>query len=219
MPWAPTRGRSTRRHDPDRSPGTDDCAARATALPGSWYRIACTNTSSGCSGLLEAGTYPSQYIAPRLDIGGSWAPDLGAMTYKVPAGWANSSDWPNTFSLTPATDYALEGPDGPGAGVHEIHLFTQPFASIQDGACSDTADETVDRSVKGLVAWLRTLPSLKVSAASSDHRRRLRGGQWSISGSLVSWKRPCPGDTVPTAAFFARLAIAGERLRGRHLRR
>jgi hypothetical protein len=185
------------------SPGTDACAARAAALPGSWHRIACTNTESGCYGLLEAGTYETQYIAPRLDIGALWEPDLGAMTYTVPAGWANSSDWPNTFTLTPAADYATEGPDGPPDGhVHEIYLFTQPSAADQDATCSGTPDVKVDRSVSGLVAWLRTLKSVVVSNASTVTIDGHPGTMVDI-GIANTWKTACPGDTSPGALLFA----------------
>jgi hypothetical protein len=189
-------------------PGTDACTARAAALPGTWYRIACTNTADGCIGELEAGTYPSQYIAPRLDIGASWAPDLGALTYTVPAGWANSSDWPNTFSLTPAADYRLEDASGPpDRNYHEIFLFTQPLAARQDAACSDTPDPTIDRSAAGLLAWLGTLPSLSLSKALPVTIDGHRGTMVDI-GLKASWKTSCPGDAVPSAAYFTQ---AGDR--------
>ncbi|HEU0243499.1 MAG TPA: hypothetical protein VFQ75_06295 [Candidatus Limnocylindrales bacterium] len=144
--------------------GQDTCAARAAAVPGTWHRVACRNMTDGCWGVLEAGTYPSQYVDPRLDIGEVWAPRLGALEFTVPDGWANSSDWPNTFSLTPAANYALESPNGPAAGeLHEILLFTQPFQVVQEATCAGKPDSGADRSVQGLLAYLRSLEGLTVS--------------------------------------------------------
>ena len=74
---------------------TRTTAARArVAVSGDWFRVACKITDGGCWGELEAGTYPSQYVAPRLDPGEAWSVPFGEFTYTVPDGWANSEDWP-----------------------------------------------------------------------------------------------------------------------------
>ena len=44
----------------------DACAARGTALAGTWWKMGCTSTDDNCLGLLDAGTYKSQFIAPRV---------------------------------------------------------------------------------------------------------------------------------------------------------
>src|SRR5207342_1950517 len=96
---------------------SEDCAARATAVAGDWFRVACKITDGGCWGELEAGTYPSQYVAPRLDPGASWSVPFGEFTYTVPDGWANSEDWPDTFVLTPTEDYANQTETGAVPGI------------------------------------------------------------------------------------------------------
>src|SRR5262249_34035008 len=101
----------------------DPCAARTAAFAGSWFRQNCTVADDGCLGNLDAGVHASQYMTPRRAVGGPWQPDWGALTYTVPAGWANSQDWPNEFSLTPSVDYANEQTDGPVPGeYHEIWI-------------------------------------------------------------------------------------------------
>lgn len=75
----------------------DACHVRAEALAGDWIRVACIDPLGGCFGNLEAGTYPSQYIGPKLGVGENWTPNFGALSYTVPDGWANAGDFPSTF--------------------------------------------------------------------------------------------------------------------------
>ena len=42
---------------------------RLGAVPGTWWLEACKKTDDNCLGDLDAGTYKSQYITPRLDAG------------------------------------------------------------------------------------------------------------------------------------------------------
>jgi hypothetical protein len=189
-------------------PGADDCAARGVAVPGTWYRVACTDTTDGCLGELEAGTHPSQYVDPLLPIGSTWAPRFGALTYTVPDGWSNSADWPNTFSLTPTADYRLEDANGPADGsFHEILAFTQPRAAVQDGACEQVADASVDTSVDGLLAWLRRQPPIALTPAQpitiDGHPGQVVDLQLSDS-----WTDRCPGDAEPSSMLFTQ---AGDR--------
>lgn len=185
-------------------PAADDCAARSAALAGTWYRVGCKNSTDGCFGNLEAGTYPSQYLVPRRNPGDAWEPDLGAVTYTVPDGWANSADWPNNLALTPAVDYALEGPDGPADGaIHELDLLAQPFAAVQDGSCSGAADTSVDRSVDGLAAWLGQVPGLQVTKPEpvtvDGHPGLMMAIQ--LSGD---WTSRCPGSASPSVEILTR---------------
>ena len=79
----------------------DACAARAIAVAGTWYTsTACKSDPGGCLGDLEAGTFPTQYVDPQLDPGAAWNPAFGAITYTVPDGWSNSSDWPAERAVT-----------------------------------------------------------------------------------------------------------------------
>ena len=171
----------------------DACAARRAALPGDWQRVACKNTESACFGdLVEAGTYPSQYFAPRLAASGSWQPDWGALTYTVPAGWANSADWPNSFVLTPSDAYANEGPTGPRDGsVREISAFRLPVAVSQDAACVGPTVPSSPTSVDGLIGYVQGLKSVVASAPTSI---TIDGhpAKWMDVTIAPTWKTSCP---------------------------
>ena len=94
----------------------DACTARAGAVAGDWWRMGCTIENDNCLGLLDAGTYKSQFITPRLESEAPWRPMVGALTYTVPEGWANSSDWPDSFELVPAPS-CRPSPKRIGAGT------------------------------------------------------------------------------------------------------
>jgi hypothetical protein len=182
---------------------TDACATRGLAMPGQWFRVDCTNVSSGCLGNLEAGTHASQYIAPGLPDGGTWAPHWGALTYTTPAGWANSADWPDSFSLTPSVDYAKETKDGAAEGTwHQIDVFTRPAAV--DSACANTVLANVPRTVDGLMAHLT---SSKALTASKVHTIVIGGqaAKWVDISLAPTWTDICPEDSKPSASLFAQV--------------
>ena len=184
--------------------GSDPCASRASLVPGTWARIACKNPDSGCLGDLEAGPHRTQYIAPRLGSD-KWAPDLGAVTYTVPAGWSNSADWARSFTLTPSPDYALEGPEGPTTySYHEIDLFVDPAAVVDVSTCSTATIRDSPRTVDGLVGFVRSQPAVVASKPSSividGH-----AGQMIDVHLASSWKRTCPDnpDGLPGITVLA----------------
>jgi hypothetical protein len=82
----------------------DDCTARSEAVAGVWWLMGCIVPDDNCLGALDAGTYMSQFIAPRVNPGGTWAANFGALSYQVPDGWANSSDRPDRFDLVPVAE-------------------------------------------------------------------------------------------------------------------
>jgi hypothetical protein len=183
---------------------SDPCAARTAAFAGTWFRQHCTNTEDGCLGDLDAGVHASQYIVPRRAVGGPWQPTWGAVTYTVPAGWANSQDWPNEFSLTPSADYAKETADGPAIGAyHEIWLFTHPSANKVTPSCDRSVDTTVKPTVDGLLAWIAKDPAITATTPTAitidGHPGKL------VDIELRStWKTTCAGGTGgPERAFFA----------------
>ncbi|HEY5519835.1 MAG TPA: hypothetical protein VIK08_04180 [Candidatus Limnocylindrales bacterium] len=96
---------------------SDDCAQRAGDVPGTYWLMGCNNQGTNCLGELDPGTYSSQYLRP-LPVQ-PWRPLFGGVTYTVPAGWANYSDWPNTVGLTTTDEFAnttRSNPE-PAAGV------------------------------------------------------------------------------------------------------
>jgi hypothetical protein len=183
---------------------SDACAPRSDALAGDWIRVACTNTGDACFGDLDGGTYPSQYFTPRLGAGAFWAPQWGALTYTVPAGWANSTDWPNSFSLTPSTDYAKEGPTGPSDGaIHEIDAYRLPVAAAQNAACSNAPAASVPGTVDGLIGYLAGLKGL-TSTPPVTTRVDGHPAKWIDIRVASTWKATCPGLTAPAVALFYR---------------
>ncbi len=197
---------------------SDDCSWRLGAVPGTWWLEDCRETGTNCLGDLEAGTYKSQYFTPRLDVGASWAPDFGALTYTVPDGWANAADWPQRFTLTPSADWP-EGQAGP-QDLNQVELHWQYAANAQNAGCTSAELTSVPRTVSGLVDWLRGLPSLAASAPTSI---TIDGhpGKWLDVSVAPSWNATCPGETRPIALFLteagdrgdAFAVIAGERHR------
>jgi hypothetical protein len=156
----------------------DECSPRLAALRGAWWRMACKDPHDDvCLGDLDAGTYGSQYIVPRLDPGVDWEPVFGALTYTVPDGWANSADWPDRLNLVPSTDFAKVTPDQQEVDS-EVLVFTQPIALKQGAPCFTGEPQSgVGRTVDDLITWLDQVPGLTVTeskAVSLDGNP----GQW-----------------------------------------
>lgn len=182
----------------------DACAARAQALSGDWIRVNCINADGGCFGDLEAGTYPSQYVAPRLGPSDPWTPSWGSISYTVPAGWANSADWPHTLTLTPASNYALETKDGPPDGqFHELDVLVDPHGNLPTPGCGRSIDANAPATVDGLLGWLATQPSLsttKPTAVTVDGHP----GKWVDVQLAPTWTQSCTGGpSEPVSTFLA----------------
>jgi hypothetical protein len=179
----------------------DACAARAAALPsGSWARIACRTIANGCYGDLEAGTYASQYVNPRRAADVAWKPEFGDMSFSVPAGWSNSKDDADSFTLTPSADYALETSDGPPAGTwREISMKVAPAANRLSSDCASSEDRSIKPTVDGLVSYVQGLKSLTTSDA---HDITVGGhkGRWLDIQIAPSWTGTCPDVPAGTAA-------------------
>lgn len=191
-------------------PGVDPCAARAAALPGIWYTSTdCKIDPGGCLGDLEAGTFKTQYIDPSVGGGVSkWTPAFGAITYTVPDGWANSVDFPNTYSLTPSADYANETKDGTAFGKwHEITLFVHPMATDQAADCSTTERTDVDPSVDGLISFVASRQALNVGqpqAVTIDGH----AGKWIDVQLDPGWTGRCSESGEPGSRFLAESAVS-----------
>jgi hypothetical protein len=143
---------------------SDACPARAGALAGTWWLMGCAVADDFCLGLLDAGTYKSQYIGPRVDPGATWTPEFGALTYTVPDGWANASDWPNSFVLMPSTDFPGPTDSDP---TRSIGIVTQPSAMSQTTPCALEPATGVARTLDGLVTWVGHAPGLVTTAAAA----------------------------------------------------
>ena len=196
--------------------GTDDCAARAQVVPGTYERAACKNTENYCLGELEAGQYSSHYFEPRPL--GEWEARHGAMTYTVPSGWASYSDWPNMYGLTPLSDYQAFDPEQDDcydcAGTRDtITILLQPGAATED--CLETTVPGVGFGRQDLVDWLTTHPGLSATGVED----------WTVGGlpatSLVieaveNWTGTCDEENpfLAVPVFLGperRLSLGAER--------
>jgi len=181
---------------------TDDCAARSSAVPGVWWLAGCPNVL--CLGELDAGTYQTQYIVPRLDPGAAWEPDFGGLTYSVPEGWANSNDGPASFELVPASEMP---PVAETDRRRNIGVFTQPTAMTQDRPCSDQIEPGVGRTVDDLVAWLGTVNGL-ITTESTPITIDGHPGQWLDLRRNPTWTKTCEGSGAETLVTFLNPGIA-----------
>ena len=100
------------------------------------------------------------------------------MTYTVPDGWANSSDWPSTFGLTPSTAYDALPASGQ-EGSQSILIVAQETWVSQPAACSSQADTTVAHTVEAEITWLRQVHGLITSAPTQI---TVDGPRWPVAG-------------------------------------
>ena len=176
----------------------DACPTRAGAIVGTWWFRDCPLSDDNCLGAVDAGTYKSQFITPRLDPGGQWNPVFGALAYTVPGGWANTADWPDSFELSPASELP---PVDPGNRSRSIYLNTQPSAMSQDKPCSDTGQLGVTRTVDALVTWLGMVPGL---IATNPNAMTIDGhpAQWLDVRMDPAWTKKCTDGTGPIVTYM-----------------
>lgn len=134
-------------------PVSDTCETRAEGLVGEFQRIACPRLPENfCLGYLEEGTHATINFLPMVPVD-RWDRDIGAMTYRTPAGWTNPGDDPDEYGIRPQRPAGDEG----------IYLWSE--AAIVDGErpCTPHPDPAVDRSPRAMVAWVVENPLLVAS--------------------------------------------------------
>ncbi len=201
----------------------DACAPRAAAFSGTWTRAACRNSDDTCLGEVPAGTWTSTFLDLRNDVAqlkprGAY----GQLRYTVPNGWANAGDWPDSYDLVPAAEYARSGGDPGGASRHGIYTAARPAAWDAPPDCSVKIGAGVGRSPADLAARIAGRPGVVTSTPES-----ITIG--SHSGKVLDihlqdgWTRTCPGEKTPSAPILANASgsaaswtwavAAGERMR------
>lgn len=143
-------------------PGTDNCAPRSAALPGTWQRSQCLNPDNACLGIVEAGRYSSQYFVPAVAAGATPRADFGALAYTVPSGWANSDDWSSMYAIMRGSSYSAGGVNDGVVTPDTITLLARPSAASLD-SCAETAAAGVGTDRAALTAWLVAHPGLAVT--------------------------------------------------------
>ncbi len=168
----------------------DACEARRAVFEGEWERSACRNPDNNCLGDLEAGTYKSQFIGPRLDEGEPWTANYGAFSYTVPDGWSNTSDYPDNYVLMRSADYAVA--TDPKDGFKDlIEFYARPGIGLQDETCEPQVKPDTGRSVDELIAHVTQHPGL-VASAPQPITIDGHAGQTVDVTIAPSWTGRCP---------------------------
>ncbi len=173
--------------------GDDACALRGGALEGTWWQMGCKDPQDDCLGLLDPGTYKSQFINVLASASAPWKPQFGAVTYTVPDGWANDADWPTIFSLSPADSFAQwTKENGSPSG---ITILNDAHASSQATPCSGKPDGHVGRTPAAIVAAMASIKGLSVGRSSPITVDGRSGLQVDLTAN-PSTLRPCGSDQV-----------------------
>lgn len=138
---------------------SDPCAARASTLEGTYWLSACFNTGNNCLGPMDAGEYSTQYVAPRRARPEPWEPSFGAVTYTVPDGWANSTDFPNVLGFGTADEYPGLTEAKP-FGDNELYVVVDPKPATN--SCDQFEDS---QDPAALLAQLDARPGISMSDA------------------------------------------------------
>ncbi len=141
--------------------GTDPCVNRRASIPGTWWLSDCIRPGDTCLGMLDPGSYGSQYFTTFVAKGVAWGPVYGAVTFTVPDGWANDMDFPSSFGLSPAADYRATTAQSPDP-ANGIIVLANALPESQATPCSGSPDPAVKPGASAFIAWLRTLPDLEV---------------------------------------------------------
>jgi hypothetical protein len=178
----------------------EDCAARRAGFEGEWQRSACRNTDNLCLGDLEAGTYKSQFIGPRLDEGEPWTANFGAISYTVPDGWSNTADFPDDYVLMRSADYAVT--TDPKDGTKDlIEFVARPGIGLQNEQCEPLVKPDTGRSVDDLLAHVVGHPGLTLSPPEHLTIDGHAGRRIDVS-IKPSWRTSCPDATDPILILF-----------------
>jgi hypothetical protein len=177
-----------------------NCPVPSDELLGDWNKVDCKDPVQPCLGDLAAETYSSLNFDPRLKAIDGAAPQYGALTYRVPDGWANAADWPGEVVLVPSTDYAGYGPNGsPDGSFAEVVVAADVAMSDQTADCKGSPVRSVARTVDGFIGWLRAQPRI---VASKPTPVTVGGypGQWIDVKVAPSWTATCPDLAAETPA-------------------
>jgi hypothetical protein len=179
----------------------DQCDSRRAAFEGDRERAACKNENNLCLGDLEAGTYQSQFIGPRLDIGERWTANYGAFSYTVSEGWSNTSDYPDQYTLMRSADYATTA-DARDATKDLIEVYARPAVAVHDEAtCEPKVEPDTGRSVRDLIAHVTQHPGL-TTGTPTDITIGGHAAQMVDAALAPSWTGHCPDLAEPLAILF-----------------
>ena len=169
---------------------TDACANRLDTVPGTYWRMDCPTDEDNCLGPVDAGTYGSQFLDPFV-LGEAWSPRYGAVTYTVPGGWLNRSDFPGEFVLAP------EG----APGSTQVAIVSDIVVSSRADNCSEDQDPDAGTTAEEIVAALPR-PGVTVSTPEAVTIGGLSGLRVDLALD-PGWTTPCPwSQGRPVATLF-----------------
>lgn len=174
---------------------TDACANRLAAVPGTYWRMDCPSDSN-CIGTIDAGTYGSQFLDPFVAPGDEWSPRFGALTYTVPGGWVNRSDFPGELMLAP------EGaPD-----TTYVAIVSDVVVASRADNCSEEQDPDAGTTAEEIVAAL-SRPGVTVSTPVPVTIGGLSGLRVDLALE-DGWTTTCPfSEDRPYAMLFVDRAV------------
>jgi hypothetical protein len=185
-------------------PGSDACPARGADLANHWEHVHCTNPSGEwCLGDLEAEQYSSMFTDPRLPPGADavHGAHFWAISYRVPAGWANSADSYTHYELARASDYdRADFWSTPPAAT--IDIFPRPAAARQDANCDPSTDPSVGTGADDLAAWVAAHPGLVAGPVTPVVIGGLHGDIVDVD-IAPSWTQGCTGFDGPVVELLA----------------
>jgi hypothetical protein len=193
-------------------PFSDPCSGRASVVAGTWWKLACATDGADCYGDLDAGTYATQDFDPRVDPGGQWVPNYGALTFTVPDGWAFAADHEEFMRLTP--DYAGERANGgvPTLLEGDILVVAQPYPTVGGGTCNASIPPLdTPRSLSDIVSFLEAQPWIDTSQPATT----LLDGHvvTSLDLAITPGTTPgCQGDTIPSGEYLTAWSASSWRL-------
>jgi hypothetical protein len=178
----------------------DDCRARGDALAGTWWRTDCLGES--CLGLIDPGTYGTQYFMPRMSDKGEWRPQFGALSFTTSLPWAQVTDWPTNTLLASPEQFAKWTEEGGPEDPSDIFVFTQPAGILDPPGCSDPAkvDPSVGRSIEDLMSFVTGQPGIDASEVSDATVDGYDGKMVDLQ-LVQSFSGGCAGST-PGENFF-----------------
>jgi hypothetical protein len=181
---------------------SDECAQRPALLNGTWWKKACLKDGA-CYGVLDAGTYGTQYFDPRVKPNGTWGPNYAAVSFTVPDGWAQAEDFPGFTRLELASDYAREAGGTDPSTLPTITIVGEPFGQPDGDLCETQSTPKADdpRSPADLVAYLKSQPWIDASGQQSLNLDGHAAIQIDVAFHAGA-KGGCPADPTPNGRYL-----------------
>jgi hypothetical protein len=138
-------------------------------------RPPCPNPTAGgvCLGALAPGEYTSLWLHPQL-------------TYTVPAGWTNTSDYPGDFGLLPPGSHDLGG----NLGASQF-VGVYPDIAVGRPDCGEGPAPRVGITPKAISGWITHHPGLVSTPPRAVTFGKLTGVVQDIT-LAKTWTKKCP---------------------------